>query len=120
IRIIVPVIDGTIVIAQDQGHWLTASFTRGRESQTTKAKLTVLWGAINSPKPWYDVSLHETGMRMHGFTCRSAVHLWLYLEKFTQVSILSNDSENEKFSGPTEGKKKINARRVSRYKIVRR
>ncbi|CAG1962591.1 unnamed protein product, partial [Fusarium graminearum] len=88
IRIIVPVIDGTIVIAQDQGHWLTAAFTRGRESQ--------------------------------GFTCRSAVHLWLYLEKFTQVSILSNDSENEKFSGPTEGKKKINARRVSRYQIVRR
>ncbi|CEF76213.1 unnamed protein product [Fusarium graminearum] len=98
-----------MIIAQDQGHWLTASFTRGRESQTTKAKLTVLWGAINSPKPWYDVSLHETGMRMHGFTCRSAVHLWLYLE-----------NENEKFSGPTEGKKKINARRVSRYKIVRR
>ncbi|CEI68146.1 unnamed protein product [Fusarium venenatum] len=48
---------------------------------------------------------------IQGFTCRSAIDLWLYL---------GNDSENEQFSGPTEGKKKIDARRVSKYKIVAR
>ncbi|UZP40536.1 hypothetical protein NXS19_008352 [Fusarium pseudograminearum] len=46
---------------------------------------------------------------IQGFTCRSPVNLWLYL-----------DDERQQFSGPTEGKIKINPRRISKYKIVRR
>ncbi|KAF5239893.1 hypothetical protein FAUST_4662 [Fusarium austroamericanum] len=46
---------------------------------------------------------------IQGYTCRSAVDLWLYL-----------GDEGQQFAGPTEGKVKIDARRVSKYKIVKR
>ncbi|RBR27133.1 uncharacterized protein FIESC28_00077 [Fusarium coffeatum] len=48
---------------------------------------------------------------IQGLTVRSAVNVWIYL---------NNDSTDNRFSGPTEGKKKIDARRTSKYKVVQR
>ncbi|KAF0642290.1 hypothetical protein FPSE5266_04025 [Fusarium pseudograminearum] len=69
--------------------------------------LTALRNVTSSPLS--AIRTNSKPSNIQGFTCRSPVNLWLYL-----------DDERQQFSGPTEGKIKINPRRISKYKIVRR
>ncbi|CAF3518542.1 unnamed protein product [Fusarium graminearum] len=80
------------------------------DTNTAYIRWDVKGGSDRDHYPTFDTwQPLEGNPNIQGYTCRSAVNLWLYL----------GDS-GQQFSGPTEGKVKIDPRRVSKYKIVQR